>query len=218
MSRIRLSTILLLVLPAAAGAQGTPAPSLPAPCAHLGPLVSVKPCLAREAVMVDTMLDASVHAALESLREPARDSLLADQRAWAGAHAQALAAIAEPTARLAADLEAKRARIFRLRHLVLYGAAAVDTSRMRTPPAQVTFRREGSGRGQVLRITNLGGRPLEVTARFYNPATDELWSKAYRIMPNAREEVSWLDGWTFASGHFVQLLTAQYAPVLAVAP
>ncbi len=217
MPGIRLLPV-LLVLPAVAAAQGTPPPTLPAPCSVLGGLVSVKPCLSREAMMVDTMLDASFHAALESLRDAARDSLLADQQAWADAHARALAAVTEPTARLASDLVAKRSRIFRLRHLVLYGAAAVDTTRLRLPPAQIAFRPEGSGRGLVLRITNLGGRPLEVTARFYNPATDELWAKVYRIMPNARQEVSWLDGWTFAAGHFVQLLSAQYAPVLAVAP
>ena len=218
---MRLASAVLVCLcwaPDAAPGQSPQGTDLPAPCQLLGQTIAIKQCLAREAAMTDTMLDAAFHAALEAQRPASRDSLVADQRAWVADYGQAMARFAEPTARIAADLVAKRSRTFRLRHLILVGAAASDTTRMHLPPARVTFRRETAGRGLILSITNLSGRPFETTVRLYNPFTDELRATAYRIMPNAREDVSWLDGWTVAPGHFVQILTTQFAPVLVIAP
>ncbi len=205
--------VLAVAVPAVLAAQ-----TVPAPCVHLGQQTIVKQCLARDAALADSVLAVTLRSAVEAQAPAARDSFAADQRAWLAAHERAMAAIAEPTARLAASLVAVRARTFTLQHHMLVAAASADSSRMRAPPITAVFRAASGDRGSILMLTNVSNVEMTIEARLFNPATGALRTQSFVLLPSRRIEIGWIEGWPFAPGHLVELLHARYAPKLIVAP
>lgn len=191
----------------------------PAPCdAPELAMVSIGHCFDVEYSLADSAVSVAFRLTLQKLQPEGQRLLREQQRQWL---AQRSAIKPDPAAGnhpsffvLPTLISMTRARAFELHHRLL---TAEQTDQL-PMPIQVTFRLAAAGRGFVLQMRNTGSELLQVTARFYNPTSDEIKTQLLSIRPSALVEVGWNEGWTFESGHLVQLLQGRLLSRLVPVP
>jgi uncharacterized protein YoxC len=132
----------------------------------------------------------------------------------------AVQALSEKSAALTSAVQAREAALNAERFKAASAEAALDREKARLPPVpiRVGMRRAMLGNGLIGVFTNLSGKQLPVIVALRNPTTGAGKRLSIQVSPGGRSEIGSGEGWSFASGDQIGLVSAGFEPLRVTVP